>query len=58
MHKITNELSDVIPASVAMKDELEEEEERNKRDYEEAQRRVAKLRNISKGTRKMQIRKY
>ena len=57
INKNTNELSHVVPASVAMKEQLENEDAKNKRDYDEAQQRLEKLSKLSKGGRKMVVRK-
>ena len=57
INKITNELSHVVPASVAMMEQLKEEEEKNKKDYDEAQRRLEKLSKVSKGGRRMVLRR-
>ena len=57
IHKDSNELSYVTPASVIMKLELEEEVQRNRKNYEEAQRKLEKMNLVTKGKRRMVIRR-
>ena len=46
-----------MPASVVMKIELEEEAERNKKNYDEAQRRLEIQQRISKGKKRMVVKR-
>jgi hypothetical protein len=41
-----------------MKAELEEEAEKNRKDYEEAQRKLEKMKAISNGKRKMVVKTF